>query len=266
MSVDLKYFERHYAPDHPDLTNNMWEVVEHLQEKCPVAHSDASLVFGAGRGFYVLTKYEDVFGALQDWRTFSSSGGRQVEALGGIAQMPPITTEPPLQRDFRRLMNPFLTPQAVAPYEPQIRQIVTDLIDDFIEEGRCDVVRQLARQHPPRMLYRCLFGIADEAELRRNLNYMKMLDPGNPSNFADPERAQALIGWIAWVSEFMTARRAGPRRNDIIDALLHGEVDGRPLTEDEIGGAIRILILGGFFTTTDATSATMLKLIEHPEL
>jgi cytochrome P450 len=268
MSVDLEYFEHHYAPDHPDLADNMWAVVDHLRTTCPVARSDAPMgLGGTGEGgFFVLTRYDDVFAVLQDWRTFSSSGGPRAAEAGQIAQMPPITTDPPLQRDFRRLMNPHLSPQAVAPHEPQIRQIVTELIDDFIEDGQCDLVGQLARLHPPRMLYRCVFGVDDEADLQRNLEYMKMLDPGNPSNFVDPDRAAALIGWITWTSEFMTARRAGPRRDDIIDALLHGTVEGRPLTDDEIGGAIRILILGGFFTTTDATSATMMQLIQHPEL
>ncbi len=52
----------------------------------------------------------------------------------------------------------------------------------------------------------------------------------------------------------------------MIDALLHGTVDGRPLTDTEISGAIRILILGGFYTTTDATTSTMILLLEHPEI
>jgi cytochrome P450 len=48
--------------------------------------------------------------------------------------------------------------------------------------------------------------------------------------------------------------------------LLYGQVEGRALTDDEIAGAIRILTLGGFGTTTDAISATTLKLIEDPDL
>jgi len=268
VDVDVEFFEEHYSPDHPDLTDNMWEVVDHLRAKCPVAHSDAPMDLSNTRnGFYVLTRYQDVARVLQDWQTFSSNFASVTEVdednpVAAVGQMPPITTDPPLQRDFRRLMNPFLSPQAVAGHEPQIREIVTELIDDFIEDGQCDIVGQLARLHPPRMLYRILFGIDDEAELQRNLDYMKRMANGS----AIGSDLEAMMGWISWVSEFVAERRSAPRRPDIIDALLHGSVDGRPLTDEEIGGTIRILILGGFSTTTDATSATMLKLVEYPDL
>ncbi len=86
--------------------------------------------------------------------------------------MPPITTDLPLQREFRRLLNPYLTPQAVAAHEPRVRRIVTELIDDFIEDGQCDLVSQLAFLHPPRMLYQVLFGIEDDAELHRTLGFL----------------------------------------------------------------------------------------------
>jgi cytochrome P450 len=68
------------------------------------------------------------------------------------------------------------------------------------------------------------------------------------------------------VDELIDLRRASPRRSDVIDALLHGTVDGRPLTADEVSGAVRLLILGGFFTTNDAIGSAMMFLIERPDV
>ena len=48
-----------------------------------------------------------------------------------------------------------------------------------------------------------------------------------------------------WVDELIERRRASPRRADVIDALLHGKRwTGRPLTHEEVSGAVRLLILG----------------------
>jgi cytochrome P450 len=263
--VDLTYFERHYAVNDPDLADHMWDVVAHLQSACPVAHSDAPIELGgAGRGMWVVTTYDDVFAVLQDWETFSSAHRWKLEAQtpGQMGDMPPISTDLPLQREFRRLLNPFLTPQAVAAHEPRVRRIVTELIDDFIEDGQCDLVSQLAFLHPPRMLYQVLFGIEDDAELHRTLGFLHGMSAAGDG----ASHREAFTAWNDWITEFVAFRRASPRRNDVIDALLHGTVDGRPLTDTETSGAIRILILGGFYTTTDATTSTMMLLLEHPEI
>jgi cytochrome P450 len=267
MPCDFDFFEKHYAPKHPDLADHMWEVVEHLLTSCPVAHSDASADVGGGNrsGVWIVTKYEDVFRILRDWQTFSSSYPWLAEAETFSARLGdrlPITSDPPLQREFRRLLDPFLAPQAVARHEPQVREIVTELIDGFIEDGHCDLVSQLSYLHPPRMLYRVLFGIEDQIQLQRSLHYTKELRAAPDA----ATTAKALSAWMVWVDEFIEERRSSPRRSDIIDALLHGSIQGHPLTDEQIAGAIRLLINGGFFTTNDATSAAMLILIEHPDV
>jgi cytochrome P450 len=176
--------------------------------------------------------------------------------------MPPITSDPPLHREFRRLLNPYLTPQVVAAFEPHSRRIVTELIDTFIDDGHCDLVGQLTRLFPPQMFYQVVFGIEDDAERARTQEWThKIVFEDNPPDFM--EAATALWNWI---NEFITARRAGPRRDDIIDGILYGAVEGRAITDEEAAGIIQILIIGGFGTTSDAISSTMLKLIEYPEI
>ena len=267
MTADVEYFEHHYQSRHPDLTDNMWEVVEHLRQRCPVAHSDAKLeTLSPVPGFWLLTRYEEIFKVLQDWQTFSSDSDVRA-SFGKLPQMPgdhkpPINNDPPIQRDFRRLLNPFLTPQVVAGYESESRRIATELIDSFIEDGHCDLVSQLARPFPPRMFFQVLFGIEDDAERVRAAEFLRkhIWEPNAP------DYMEVAAEYTAWIEDFAAARRAGPRRDDIIDALLYGEVEGRPLTDDEIAGAIRILVNGGFGTTADATTAVMYKLVQHPEL
>jgi cytochrome P450 len=229
MHVDLEYFEQHYGMGHPYLTDHMWEVVEHLQTKCPVARSDAPRELGgSSHGTWVLTKHDDVLSVLQDWQTFSSDHARQVQADvdTGFGAMPPMFIDPPLQRDFRRLLNPFLSPAAMAAREPEVRRIVTQLIDEFIDDGHCDLIAQFAKLEPPLVFYRVIFGIEDEDELARTLGYLQDIMASDPAS-----QTEAMEGWLRWISNFLGVRRGLPRRRDIVDALLYGKVEGRPLTE-----------------------------------
>jgi cytochrome P450 len=271
LSVELEYFEEHYDISHPELASpeRMWEVVSHLQSRCPVTRSDATRglggVMGYEKGFWLLTNYEDCVRVFRDFKTFSSDFARfarRSDEGSPEISMPPISVDPPIQKDFRRLLNPYLSPKYLAQHEDGIRQVITDLIDGFIEAGECDFAGDLARLFPPRVFYRLLFGIEDEDDLARNMRWTHKLNFESDA----PDYMQVMAEWLQWIYDFMDSRRNSARRDDIVDSLLHGQVEGRPLTDEEIAGAIRILILGGFGTTTDASSATMYALIQNPEL
>jgi cytochrome P450 len=265
MSTSLEYFEEHYDPFHPELAERMWDVVEHLRAHCPVAHSDVSMQGSPIEGLWVLTRYEDICDVLRDPQTFSSDPIKFHPELAErpLGHFPPISLDPPLHQKWRLLLNPRLTPKALADFEPGIRKIVTNLINDFIEEGHCDFVDQLARLLPSRMFFQVLFGIEDTEEVDRCLVWSdKVLYEQDGS----PEFLEAMMAWIEWIGEFVSARRAAPRREDLIDALLFGTIDGELLSDRDITGAIQILTLGAFETTSDASSAIMLKLAEHADV
>lgn len=175
--------------------------------------------------------------------------------------MPPIDADPPVQREWRHVLNPYLTPKRIAQYEPGIRAMVTELIDSFIEDGHVDLYGQFGKPFPGRMLYRFLFGIDDDE--------VPMVQAWTDSFIFAPmgEAARpAQLAWNNWVFELVKRRRDEPRQDDMIDGLLHATVDGGPLTDEELVGCIQILILGGFSTTTDSLVNTMLRLAENPEL
>jgi cytochrome P450 len=70
--------------------------------------------------------------------------------------------------------------------------------------------------------------------------------------------------WWDWMQETIDRRREEPHRDDLIDGLLHSEVEGRPLTDDEIVRVLMIMILGGVTTTTDTITSVMLRLAVTP--
>src|SRR4029077_14396309 len=64
-------------------------------------------------------------------------------------------------REFRRLLDPYFRVSAVARYESAIRDICTELIDGFIERGRCEFITEFARRLPGTVAFRLLLGLPE---------------------------------------------------------------------------------------------------------
>jgi cytochrome P450 len=86
------------------------------------------------------------------------------------------------------------------------------------------------------------------------------------TNPLSPDRAAGWATLNAWIREFTERRRREPPRGDVVDAILHADIDGRPITELEITGMIQLLILGGLDTTAGALGQFMLRFIDDPEI
>jgi cytochrome P450 len=258
MSVD-RYVE-HFEPLMPP--EDVYEAGRYLVERCPVAHSDRD------GGFWVVNRYADLLTVLQDWHTFENGHTLIPEppAGAGFPPMPPIDSNPPLHRHFREVLNPYLTPDAVAKHEPNVRRMISGLIEAFAPRGSCDIATELAHLFPPMITFRELFSLTDEEELRRVEGWVHTMTFG--LHREPPEVVlQARTDWMRWIEELIERRRRGPRQDDMIDGLLHGTVEGgRRIRDDEVLGAILILTLGGFGTTSDATSNLVLQLTREPGL
>jgi len=239
--------------------NEYLDLLEKMK-KCPVAHSNTD------GGFWIVTGFKDSMRVLTDWQTFVSPS-RIPKDFTFDPPMPPIDYNPPLQRDFRALMNPYFTPEYVEQFRPQIVTIVNELIDDFVDDGRCEITNQFSRPVASRMTFELLFDVKDRAERERNMGWAHDMVYGNEKGLSIESRLDVERQWMAWIDEFIARRRTGPRRNDVMDGLLHGTVEGgRPLTHKEIVGAVKILTLGGFGTTADSTANLIIRLCEDPTL
>jgi cytochrome P450 len=231
--------------------------------KCPVVHSDED------GGFWVINRHPDVLRVCQDSETFANGnrGVRVPHDPPGLERPPmvPIDSNPPLHRDVRRVLNPFLTPQALEPHEEEFRAIIGGLIEAFAGDGQCDIATQLAKQFPADITSRYLFGVTDPDELHLLRHWVRKLS--YDMHREDPKvLIEVQDQWSAWSHALVQRRRAEPR-DDIVSALLTATVeDGRWLTDEEVDGAIQILTLGGFSTTSDATSNIVIRLIEEPGL
>ncbi len=245
---------QHFDHQSPALAASLHETMAVMRAEHPVARSDQH------GGFWVASRYEDVLGVAQDWETFSSAHGVSVPETKMVVPAIPEHLDPPLQREFKRLINAWFTPTVVARHEDATRALVTRLIDAFIEAGRCDFMADFARPFPGLGFFDLFLNAPPDEVAEVNELTMRAAVPGNPDARACWEAV------FAWIAAFIERRRQEPPRGDVVDAVLHAEIEGRPITETEIIGTIQLLILGGLDTTAGALGQFMVRFANEPDI
>jgi cytochrome P450 len=238
----------------PDLAATLPDTMARMRELCPVAHSDRH------GGFWVVSGYENALSAAQNWEAFSSRHGLAILPSNGVVRNLPVETDPPEHRVYKRLINPYFTPAAVAPWEQPTRDLVTRLIDGFIEDGTCEFMDAFARPLPSLAFFDLAIH-APAGDLERVAHLASRSSTPNA-----PDGRECWLGLYAWIKEFIAQRRGARPRGDVVDAVLNAEIDGRPLTEDEIIGTVQLLILGGLETTAGALGLMLIRFCNQPEI
>jgi cytochrome P450 len=231
----------------------------HWQERMP------------GRGFWSITRYDDVLGCYRDPQSLSSARGVTLyfgapePDHSGMGRMM-IMTDPPRHPKMRQVLSRRFTPRAVAPYEARIRDIVTAIIDSVIERGECDFVVDVAAKLPTATIcemmgidrehWDLMFAIANQTVGRHDEEYTR--GRSGRETFMDAQTRAT-----EFLREEAKRRRENPS-DDLISALVGGSVMGEAMPEAEIIANSFMLVLGGQETTRNATSGAMLALIENP--
>ncbi|BBZ15485.1 cytochrome P450 [Mycobacterium branderi] len=249
------WLTNHFDHMSTDLGAALPEFLARMREICPVAHSDN---YG---GFWVITKYEDIFKIAQDWETFTSSEGVAVPPLppGGIPNIP-VEVDPPLQRVYKKLISPYLTPEAVARREQEVRAIAVGLIDKFIDSGQCEFMKAFAQPFPAVTLFELILNAPSD-------DVGRLADMATVATLPNhPDAAQAWGGTVQWINDFVDQRQKQPPRGDIVDGLLKAEIEGQPINRTEILGILQLLIVGGLDTTGGALGQMIIEFCRDPAI
>jgi len=237
-----------HADETADVTDDLFE---YARSKCPVPHSSAN------GGYYLVTRYDDVRAVLTNDAVFSSTGGKMLPPVETIP-LAPIDFDPPLQKEYRRLLNKYFSKAGLAKTEDAIRAIARQLVDGFIESGQVDMLEDYATPLTSAALTRVILNLEDDEELTRTAVH-KVEAVGA---YNQPEAWQELI---AFLTGLLAAYVPGPADN-VLQAIVSGRVEGRPLTEDEKLGIVLNLFLGGLDTTRAAIASIVGDLVQNPGL
>jgi len=262
--------------DHIDLGDlTLWEdgppheVFARLRKEAPVHWSGLS-EYPNEAGFWSLTRAEDLRSASLDWETFSSYvGGIMVLDDFGIPlegqQQQMISMDPPRHDRIKALFQRGFTPRRIAEHTENIRGIVNDKIDLICERGECDLVNDLAGPVVSRVIG-MLIG-SDPADDRRHLEETNMVLGFGDDELRPTEEAVVEMMSRNWdeTMEIVAERRANPGMDDLIDVLVHSEIDGESLTNVEIFMGLGLLGAAGNDSTRSVFTSGMLGLFENPD-
>jgi cytochrome P450 len=237
----------------PEFEARFFEVADELRERCPVARSDAH------GGFWVFSRFADVQDAFGDERRFSSVPTVTIPVNPAAVPIIPLQSEPDVHRDFRRILDPHFRAGALSRYEVGIRQITTELIDSFVETGRCEFIGDFARPLPGALMFRLFLGLP-ESEMDEAFGLTMAI----MHSLGTPEAEHVHRRFMALISGMLARRRDEPPRGDVVDSLLDGTVQGRPLTDDEVIRTLIQLIAAGLDTTAHALGTMMIALTRRP--
>jgi cholest-4-en-3-one 26-monooxygenase len=241
-------------------------VFRRLRGECPIHWTDRITSLPSEAGFRSVTRPEDIHTVSRDWRTYSSE-------LGGITSTGVfplklirsmfIGMDPPRHDRLKMLFQAGFTPKRIAAHEPAIRAIVVAVLDRLAGRGRCDLVNDVAQPVVSRVIG-SFMGIPpeDDAIWARLMNStLAFADPDvNPHGSLDNNIPEIFERCRRLIAE----RRERPT-DDLTSVLVHAEVDGQRLDEQEIVMGFFLLMAAGNDSTKATYCSGMRALLEAPE-
>lgn len=232
-----------------------------------------------GEEIYLVTSYALVAEATKRTQDFSSRFAHllsspnpdNAEAMDWLMQAPEasgllLTNDDPGHKRHRALVNAAFAHGRVANMEPIVSELVTDLINDFIERGECDFVAEFAVLLPTFLIADILgFDRKDFDRLRLWSDCIIRIG----SRMGSPEQeiadARGIAEFVEFMRELVRTRRAHPR-DDLISSLVTTRVDGLdPLNDEEATRLSIEIAVAGNETTRNTLMSGIVQLLRHPE-
>jgi cytochrome P450 len=207
---------------------------------------------------YSAVSFNAVNTVFRDGRVFSS---KPYDKTIGLFMGPTILAMAGTKhREHRNLVSAAFKSRALARWEPEIvRPICDALIDEFIETGTADLVRNYTFEFPTRVIAR-LLGLPDEDLPMFRKRAVELI-----SYHVNYERAfEASAALKDYFVEQIEQRKSTPTE-DIIGDLVTAEIDGEKLSDEAIYSFLRLLLPAGLETTYRSSGNLLYLLLAHPD-
>ncbi|HZO35771.1 MAG TPA: cytochrome P450 [Solirubrobacteraceae bacterium] len=214
---------------------------------------------GSPDGMWGIFTYADVVKVAGDYKTFSS-----VTPRPGAGRVLPLECDPPEHAQYRRMMNPSFAPAKIAEAELDVRPFAAAMLDEMIAAGEADFGATFAYEFPIRALCKFMRIPEDSWTEIRNWHH-RLVYEGDQNEPGRPKRDEMVAEFVPYMMAIVGQRRATPG-DDVVTAIINGEVDGEPLDDIAIVGLMIALFMAGFTTTTGAIGNLVLRVAHDSEL
>ncbi|MDJ0797510.1 MAG: cytochrome P450 [Calothrix sp. MO_167.B12] len=255
----------------PENLLNPYSLFKKLRSEHPVYFSELN-------GFWILTRYADVYEALHDERLSSNRNQLYINRFHNIdinavnnfinlASNFLVEADPPEHTTQRKIVLPGFTNAAVKTWRSTIQETIKDLLDKFQGKHSIDIVTDLSGILPGLVMTK-IFGIPE----KHRDNFIKWaLDIGAFWGTPDSQNIQAIASqanhsaayFSALIKQIIAERKEEPG-TDIISLLIAAyEENGIDL--NKLPSSCVEILIAGYVTTTDLIANGVHALLEHPE-
>jgi cytochrome P450 family 142 subfamily A polypeptide 1 len=213
-------------------------------------------------GVWGIALHEDVTEVSRRPELYCSGGSSRPDAPA-LPSM--INLDDPVHLRRRGLVNRGFTPRRVADHEPVIRALCRELIRNAAERRRCDFVEEIAAPLPMALIGD-LLGVdpADRGMLQRWSDDLIAATSQSASAEASGRAMAAFAEYAAYNRKVVAERRARPR-GDLMSVLVHAEIEGERLSDDDLLQEGLLILVGGNETTRHVITGGCEALLRHPE-
>ncbi|MGV0791716.1 cytochrome P450 [Mycolicibacterium sp. XJ1819] len=207
---------------------------------------------------YAAVSFDAVNRVFRDGRAFNS---QIYDSTIGLFIGPSILAMEGKQHwDHRNLVSAAFKSRSLQRWEPEIvRPVVNALVDEFVEDGHGDLVRDFTLEFPTRVISR-LLGLPEE-----DLPWFRKRAVELISYHINYKRAfEASDALKDYFLEQIELRRSQPTE-DIIGDLVTSEINGEKLTDEAIYSFLRLLLPAGLETTYRSSGNLLFLLLTHPD-
>jgi cytochrome P450 len=218
-----------------------------------------------GRGFWAVTRFEDVWNVDRDFANFSSEPTIMIADAPGNGGLGPykmmLMMDPPEHTGFRKLIRSEFTLPSARLRAERIAELARRIVDAVIDKGECDFVADVAGEMPSFVIAELMgLPLDDGRELYKLTEVIHTSADALPPGAG----AAAVAKMFEYGAGVIAEKRARPA-DDLASKLLACEVDGRRLEDPEFLLFFLLLVDAGGDTTRNLLSGGLLALMAEPQ-
>jgi cytochrome P450 len=209
-------------------------------------------------GHFIVLKGALVERVLQEHEIFSNHTVLvPKETAGNAYRLIPLSLDPPDHAPFRKLLDNNLNPKAIREIEVGIRELTVGLIKGFKADGRCNFTEDFAEQLPIRIFMQLVDLPMEDLPTLKHL----------ADQFTRPDGSMDIMEVKDRFRDYLVPvikERRGSGRTDLLSSMISGEVNGRPLSDQEAVDLCTQTLVGGLDTVVNFMGFVMLYLARTP--
>ncbi|MEV7601372.1 cytochrome P450 [Kitasatospora sp. NPDC089797] len=218
------------------------------------------------RGFWVLSRHEDIMAVYRDDQHFTSERGNVLVTLleggdAGAGRMLAVT-DGHRHHELRKILQRVLSPRVLDRVARTVRVNTRQWIREAVESGGCDFAERIAARIPMTTVANLLGVPGEDQDYLLSLTKAALSADGEDVDEVDSEMARNEI--LMYFADLVDERREAPGE-DVISMLIASSIDGVPLTDEDVVLNCYSLIIGGDETSRLTMIDCVRTLAARPE-